>query len=156
VKRRIGILTGGGDVPGLNPVIKSVVYRSTELGYEVLGIRRGWEGLTHMRPGPEPDPEYIRPLDRANTRAIDRTGGTVLHTSRTNPRKMSAARLPAHLGADERKRLATADGLYDLTPVVLRNLAALGIDHLVTIGGDDTLSFSEVLVGQGVKLVAVT
>jgi 6-phosphofructokinase 1 len=155
VKRRIGILTGGGDVPGLNPVIKSVVYRSTELGYEVLGIRRGWEGLTHMRPGPEPDPEYIRPLDRANTRAIDRTGGTILHTSRTNPRKMSAGRLPAHLGADERTRLATAEGLYDLTPVVLRNLAALGIDHLVTIGGDDTLSFSEVLVGQGVKLVAV-
>src|SRR2546428_3964800 len=104
-KKRIGILTGGGDVPGLNPVIKSVVYRSTELGYEVLGIRRGWEGLTHMRPGPEPDPEYIRPLDRANTRTIDRTGGTVLHTSRTNPRKMTAQRLPAFLGADERARL---------------------------------------------------
>src|SRR5438067_13519947 len=84
--RRIGILTGGGDVPGLNPVIKSVVYRSTELGYEVLGIRRGWQGFTHMRPGREPDPEYVRPLDRDNTRAIDRTGGTILHTSRTNPR----------------------------------------------------------------------
>ena len=67
MKRRIGILTGGGDVPGLNPVIKSVVYRSTELGYDVVGIRRGWEGLTHMRPGSEPDPEYIRPLDRSNT-----------------------------------------------------------------------------------------
>src|SRR3954449_6607714 len=97
--RRIGILTGGGDVPGLNSVIKSVVYRSTELGYEVLGIRRGWEGLTHMRPGAAPDAEYIWPLDRRSTRAIDRTGGTILHTSRTNPQRMKAERLPAHLGA---------------------------------------------------------
>src|ERR1700686_3216449 len=84
-KRQIGILTGGGDVPGLNAVIKSVVYQSTGMGYEVLGIRRGWEGLTHMRPGPELDPSYFRKLDRANTRGIDRTGGTMLHTSRTNP-----------------------------------------------------------------------
>ncbi len=155
MKRRIGILTGGGDVPGLNPVIKSVVYRSTELGYEVLGIRRGWEGLTHMRSGPAPDPEYIRPLDRANTRTIDRTGGTVLHTSRTNPRKMTPQRLPAFLGADERARLAVSDDMYDLTPVVLRNLESLGIDCLVTIGGDDTLSFSEVLVRSGVRVIAV-
>src|SRR5687768_18507575 len=125
VKRRIGILTGGGDVPGLNSVIKSVTYRSTELGYEVLGIRRGWQGLTHMRPGPEPDPEYVRPLDRGNTRAIDRTGGTVLHTSRTNPRKMGTARLPPFLEEAERTRLAAGDGVYDLTPLVLRNLAAL-------------------------------
>src|SRR6188472_4289271 len=99
--RRIGILTGGGDVPGLNSVIKSVVYRSTDLGYEVLGIRRGWQGLTHTRTGHEPDPEYLRPLDRINTRTIDRTGGTILHTSRTNPRRMPAARLPAWL--DERE-----------------------------------------------------
>ena len=87
--RRIGILTGGGDVPGLNSVIKSVVYRSTDLGYEVIGIRRGWEGLTHPRPGDEPDPTYLRTLDRINTRTIDRTGGTILHTSRTNPAKMN-------------------------------------------------------------------
>ena len=125
MKRRIGILTGGGDVPGLNSVIKSVVYRSTELGYEVLGIRRGWQGLTHMRPGAEPDPEYVRPLDRANTRAIDRTGGTILHTSRTNPRKMSEARLPPFLDKAERTRLAAGDGVYDLTPLVLRNIKAL-------------------------------
>ncbi len=152
---RIGILTGGGDVPGLNPVIKSVVYRSTELGYEVVGIRRGWEGLTHLRPGPAPDPDYIRPLDRDNTRTIDRTGGTVLHTSRTNPAKMREERLPAFLGAGERSRLATGDGVYDLTPMVLDNITSLGLDCLVTIGGDDTLSFSEVLVRHGVRLVAV-
>src|SRR3954467_12225647 len=92
--RRIGILTGGGDVPGLNSVIKSVVYRATELGYEAIGIRRGWEGLTHMRRGQQLDPEYLRPLDRVNTRTIDRTGGTILHTSRTNPRKLKRASLP--------------------------------------------------------------
>ena len=155
MKRRIGILTGGGDVPGLNPVIKSIVYRSSELGYEVLGIRRGWEGLTHMRPGREPDADYIWPLDRANTRAIDRTGGTVLHTSRTNPKEMSEARLPAFLDAADRARLAVSDGVYDLTPVVLRNIASLDLDWLVTIGGDDTLTFSEVLVRQGVRLIAV-
>ena len=151
--RRIGILTGGGDVPGLNSVIKSVVYRSTELGYEVLGIRRGWDGLTHLRPGPELDAERVRPLDRQNTRTIDRTGGTVLHTSRTNPRRMSADRLPAHLA--NRERFAVGDGVYDLTPLVLGNLAGLRLDCLVTIGGDDTLSFSEALVRRGVPLVAI-
>ena len=151
--KRIGILTGGGDVPGLNAVIKSVVYGSTESGYAVLGIRRGWEGLTHLRPGPEPD--YVRPLDRDNTRTIDRTGGTILHTSRTNPRRMPADRLPVQLGAAERARLRSDDGTYDLTPVVLRNVEALGIDHLVVIGGDDTLSFAAVLERAGVPLVAV-
>src|SRR5450759_4001641 len=89
---RIGILTGGGDVPGLNAVIKSVVYRATELGYEVYGTRRGWEGLTHMKPGPDLDSDYIVKLDRTNTRSIDRTGGTWLHTSRTNARKMKAGK----------------------------------------------------------------
>ncbi|HEY6958367.1 MAG TPA: 6-phosphofructokinase [Candidatus Limnocylindria bacterium] len=153
--RRIGILTGGGDVPGLNAVIKSVVYRSTELGYEVVGIRRGWEGLTHMRPGRELDARYIVPLDRANTRTIDRTGGTMLHTSRTNPARMSRDRLPDSLHERELAGMEVADGVYDLTAVVLRNIAALGIDDLVTIGGDDTLSFSSVLSDRGIRLVAV-
>src|SRR6266516_5853771 len=143
--RRIGVLTGGGDVPGLNPVIKSVVYRSTELGYDVIGIRRGWEGLTHMQPGRELDKEYLRRLDRDNTRTIDRTGGTVLHTSRTNPRKMPAVRLPAAIAPDRLPSLAAGDGVDDLTPLVLDNLAALRVDRLITIGGDDTLSYSRVL-----------
>ena len=153
--RRIAILTGGGDVPGLNAVIKSVVYRATEAGYTALGIRRGWEGLTHLRPGPEPDSDYLRPLDRTNTRTIERTGGTILHTSRTNPRKMPAAGLPPWMSETERAGFATDDGLYDLTPRVLDNLQRLGVDVLVTIGGDDTLSYSQVLVNAGVPLVAI-
>ncbi|MFI5255370.1 MAG: 6-phosphofructokinase, partial [Candidatus Limnocylindrales bacterium] len=144
-----------GDVPGLNSVIKSVTYRATELGYEVVGIRRGWEGLTHQRPGADPDPEYVRPLDRTNTRTIDRTGGTVLHTSRTNPRRMPADRLPDWLPPERAARL-TGDGkTYDLTPVVLENIERMQLDHLVPIGGDDTLSFAHVLHGQGVPLTAI-
>jgi ATP-dependent phosphofructokinase / diphosphate-dependent phosphofructokinase len=153
--RRIGVLTGGGDVPGLNSVIKSVVYRSTELGYEVVGIRRGWEGLTHMQPGPELDREYLRRLDRINTRTIDRTGGTWLHTSRTNPRKMRAKNLPPWLSADQAVGYAAGEDLYDLTPLVLDHIASLGLDYLVAIGGDDTLSFAEVLSGHGIPIVAI-
>jgi 6-phosphofructokinase len=153
--KRIAILTGGGDVPGLNSVIKSVVYRATDAGYEVLGIRRGWEGLTHVQPGPELDPAYLRVLDRSNTRTIDRTGGTILHTSRTNPKRMRASRLPAWLPDERRSELEVAEDVYDLTPVVLDHLEALGVDVLVTIGGDDTLSYSQALVNAGVALVAI-
>jgi 6-phosphofructokinase 1 len=153
--RRIGVLTGGGDVPGLNSVIKSVTYRATELGIEVIGIRRGWEGLTHIKPGGEPDPEYVRPLDRRNTRTIDRTGGTMLHTSRTNPARMKPGSLPAWLAPAEAERYRTDEGRYDLTPVVLEHLQALGIDALVPIGGDDTLSFARVLVDHDMPLVAI-
>src|SRR5262245_45091257 len=155
--KRIGILTGGGAGPGLNAVIKSVVYRATEVGYDVLGIRRGWEGLTHVQPE-LPDgggTGYLRPLDRNNTRTIDRTGGTILHTSRTNPRKMRAAGLPPAMSEAERARYEVADGVYDLTPRVLDHLAALGVDVLVTIGGDDTLSYSQVLADAGVALMAI-
>jgi ATP-dependent phosphofructokinase / diphosphate-dependent phosphofructokinase len=153
--RRIGVLTGGGDVPGLNSVIKSVTYRATELGIEVIGIRRGWEGLTHLKPGGELDPDYVRPLDRRNTRTIDRTGGTTLHTSRTNPTRMKASALPAWLAPADAERYRTDDDRYDLTPVVLEHLDALGIEALVPIGGDDTLSFARVLVDRGVPLVAI-
>jgi 6-phosphofructokinase len=154
-KNRIGILTGGGDVPGLNPVIKSVVYRSKEIGREVVGIRRGWEGLTHMNPALEDDPNYVRPLTRENTRTIDRTGGTVLHTSRTNPRKMVEGKLPLHISKEELKQLPFDGKYYDFTSIVLKNLEHLGINCLVAIGGDDTLSFATVLDAKGFPVIAV-
>src|SRR5919197_398147 len=153
--RRIGILTGGGDVPGLNSVIKSVVYRATETDLEVIGIRRGWEGLTRLKPGPTPDPDYIRRLDRTNTRTIDRTGGTVLHTSRTNPAKLGVKGVPDWFDRARLGQLEVAEGMFDFTPVVLDNLQSLGIDVMVTIGGDDTLSFSRVLSDEGFPLVAI-
>ena len=149
------MLTGGGDVPGLNSVIKSVTYRATELGMEVIGIRRGWEGLTHLQPGDGLDPEYLRPLDRQSTRTIDRTGGTVLHTSRTNPARMKQTSLPAWLSPTDAEQYRSTDDRYDLTQVVLDHLHDLGIDALVPIGGDDTLSFARVLVDRGVPLVAI-
>ena len=152
---RIGILTGGGDVPGLNSIIKSVVYRATEMGREVLGIRKGWEGLTHMNPALELDPAYLRPLTRDNTRTIDRSGGTVLHTSRTNPKRIKKAQAPAHLGATGLAKLEQADGSYDFTPVVLANLERQGISCLVVIGGDDTLGFAQALDGLGMPLIAI-
>ncbi len=160
--RQIGILTGGGDVPGLNSVIKSVVYNATEIGCEVIGIRRGWEGLTHMKrveellsAGGRYDSDYIRPLDRVNTRTIDRTGGTVLHTSRTNPSKMRADRLPGNVAPERLASMETGDGIYDLTPIVLDNIEYLGLDYLITIGGDDTLSYSAVLDRAGVPVIAI-
>jgi len=153
--QRIGILTGGGDVPGLNSVIKSVVYNATELGFEVIGIRRGWEGLTHMEPGRDLDTRYVRKLDRNSTRTIDRTGGTTLHTSRTNPSRMKADRLPPQIPIQDAGQYLSDDGRYDLTPVVLSNIENLGLDYLVTIGGDDTLSYSRVLDRLGVPLIAI-
>jgi 6-phosphofructokinase len=154
-KNKIGILTGGGDVPGLNPVIKSVVYRATEMGREVIGIRRGWEGLTHMNLSPQGESEYIRPLTRENTRTIDRTGGTVLHTSRTNPRKMAEGKTPQQISKDRLKTLSFDGKYYDFTPIVLENLERLGIGCLITIGGDDTLSFSAALSAAGMPVIAI-
>jgi 6-phosphofructokinase len=154
-QKRIAILTGGGDVPGLNSVIKSVVYRATDMGYEAIGLRRGWEALTHLESGSTDDATYVRRLDRSNTRTIDRTGGTVLHTSRTNPRKMRASAMPGAIPRERWPELEAAEGVFDVTPVVLENLEALGIDVLVTIGGDDTLSYSQVLTNAGVPLVAI-
>jgi 6-phosphofructokinase len=152
-KTNIGILTGGGDVPGLNPVIKSVVYRATAAGRQVIGIRKGWEGLTHMASAD--DPVYVRPLTRDNTRTIDRTGGTILHTSRTNPRKMAEGKLPQHIPPDRIKSLPFNGKHYDFTPIVLENLDRLGIGCLVTIGGDDTLSFSAALSAAGMPVIAI-
>jgi 6-phosphofructokinase len=154
-KNNIGILTGGGDVPGLNPVIKSVVYRAKEMGRQVIGIRKGWEGLTHMASDSVEDPIYIRPLTRDNTRTIDRTGGTVLHTSRTNPRKMLESKIPKHISPERIKKLPFDGKHYDFTPIVLENLDRLGIGCLVTIGGDDTLSFSAALSAAGMPVIAI-
>jgi len=152
---KIGVLTGGGDVPGLNSVIKSVVYRAAEMHRSVIGIRRGWEGLTHLDPSLEMDERAIRPLTRENTRSIDRTGGTVLHTSRTNPRRIKKAKLPAHLPPAELEKLTSDGENYDFTPVVLRNLERLGIKCLVVIGGDDTLGFATTLDAAGFPLIAI-
>lgn len=152
---KIGILTGGGDVPGLNSVIKSVVYRATEKGNQVIGIRRGWEGLTHLDPKTTEDPRYIRPLNRENTRAIDRSGGTWLHTSRTNPWKTKRSKLPPHLSAQELAQYQKGEELWDLTPLVLKNLERLEIQTLIAIGGDDTLSYAARLHGEGFPVIAI-
>ena len=113
--KRIGILTGGGDVPGLNSVIKSVVYRGSEMGCEVIGIRRGWEGLTHVDlREPASRTRYLLPLSRENTRTIDRTGGTYLHSSRTNPSKMK--KLPPVLeGQSFPQKESTKKGVTSVT-----------------------------------------
>jgi ATP-dependent phosphofructokinase / diphosphate-dependent phosphofructokinase len=162
-KKRIGILTGGGDVPGLNAIIKTVTYRGSEDDIEVVGLRRGWEALTHLNlDDPASKSHYLIPLNRENTRIIDRRGGTVLHSSRTNPSKMK--KLPGHLvgndfpvaestkGGIEAK---TKSGTWDLTGHVLANLSGLGIEHLIAIGGDDTLSYADKLNGLGVKIIAI-
>jgi ATP-dependent phosphofructokinase / diphosphate-dependent phosphofructokinase len=149
--KRIGILTGGGDVPGLNSVIKTVVYRGSEMGCEVIGIRRGWEGLTHVNlQEPASRVRYILPLNRENTRTIDRTGGTYLHSSRTNPSKMK--KLPPVL---EGQFAPNQKGVYDVTPAVLKNIETLGFDYLVAIGGDDTLSYAAELDRRGMNVIAV-
>src|ERR1700704_420332 len=159
VRKRIGILTGGGDVPGLNAVIKSVTYRGSENDIEVVGLRRGWEALTHLNPeAPASRSHYIIPLNRENTRTIDRRGGTVLHSSRTNPSKMR--KLPDHLvGKDFPVFQSTKGGIatrtWDLTGQVLANLSGLGIEHLIAIGGDDTLSYAAKLNALGVKIIAI-
>jgi 6-phosphofructokinase 1 len=157
--KRIGILTGGGDVPGLNSVIKTVVYRGSEIGCEVIGIRRGWEGLTHVDlQDPASRGRYILPLNRENTRTIDRTGGTYLHSSRTNPSKMKALP-PVLAGREFAKKETTKKGVtsttIDVTPAVLKNIETLGLDYLVAIGGDDTLSYAAELDKQGMKVIAV-
>jgi ATP-dependent phosphofructokinase / diphosphate-dependent phosphofructokinase len=157
--KRVGILTGGGDVPGLNSVIKSVVYRGTEIGCEVIGIRRGWEGLTHVDlTEPASRSRYIQPLNRENTRTIDRTGGTYLHSSRTNPTKMPT--LPPTLAGQQfSSKESTKNGVtsrvFDVTPAVLKNIETLGLDYLVAIGGDDTLSYAAELNRHAVKVIAV-
>jgi 6-phosphofructokinase 1 len=148
---RIGILTGGGDVPGLNPCIKAVVNRVVHDGHEVVGLRRGWAALLHHVPDdPASAAEWFQPLTPSTVRTIDRTGGTFLHTSRTNPSRVRASEVPGHL-ADR----ATGDGPFDFTEHALRVVESLGIDVLIPIGGDDTLSYALRLHEEGVPVVAI-
>ena len=148
---RIGILTGGGDVPGLNACIKSVVNRISSEGHEVVGIRRGWGGLTATNPD---DPDTIAanllPLSRVTVRTVDRSGGTFLHTSRTNPSKVRGPQVPDFL-ADQYQ----GEGPHDLTPHVLRVLETQGIDVLIPIGGDDTLSYALRMHDEGFPVIAI-
>jgi len=136
---RIGILTGGGDVPGLNPCIKAVVYDALERGWDVLGIRRGWAGLLELDPdNPGSVASNTLELHKHNTRTIDRSGGTFLHSSRTNPGNVRR------------------DGeVLDCTPDVLTNIERLGLDLLIPIGGDDTLSYAGRLSREGVSVIAI-
>jgi 6-phosphofructokinase 1 len=151
---RIGILTGGGDVPGLNPCVKTVVYGAIEHNWQVVGIRRGWAGMLELDPA---DPASLGQgtleLNRQNTRTIDRSGGTFLHTSRLNPARLRREQLPAALAAADLP--TTPDGWVDCTRHVLSVVDWLGLDVLVPIGGDETLGFAQRLSAQGVPVVAV-
>jgi 6-phosphofructokinase len=161
--RRLGVLTGGGDVPGLNAAIKALVYRANQMGISVPGIREGWEGITYLERARglealifRPDvPEtwhggYIVPLTRLNTRTIDRQGGTILQSTRTNPANVKVADLPPHLASYAKGH--TPQERVDLTDEVLANMRFLELDGLVVIGGDDTLSYGSVLAAKGVPV----
>ena len=152
---KIGVLTGGGDVPGMNSAIKEIAEAGWVKNIKILGIRRGWEGLTHLNhEDPQSRRRYLVNLTRENTRTIDRMGGTCLHTSRTNPAKMKE--LPDHLDASAFPENETKTGAtYDMTRQVLKNIEALELDALITIGGDDTLSYSSALNAKGVPVIAI-
>jgi 6-phosphofructokinase len=146
----IGILTGGGDVPGLNPAIRGVTLRAIHEGYQVIGIRHGWAGLVDtIREKDYDNSDNFVLLDEQTVDRAGRTGGTFLHSSRTNPGRVSKSNVPDHL-----KDKFTAEK-NDLTPEVLQNLAWLGIDTLIPIGGDDTLSYGVRLHKEGFKVIGI-
>jgi len=146
----IGILTGGGDVPGLNPAIRAVTIRALRDGYQVIGIRRGWAGLVDLVRDKKADNSLnYRILTEEIVNRAGRTGGTFLHSSRTNPTKIKKESLPEHL------KDKYTDEINDVTPDVLENLDFLGIDFLIPIGGDDTLSYGVRMYQEGVKVVAI-
>lgn len=149
-KGTIGILTGGGDVPGLNPAIRAVTIRALREGYKVIGIRKGWGGLVSMiRDKDHDNSEYFVHLTEEIVNRAGRTGGTFLHSSRTRPSHVPKNSVPEHL-----KSTYNAD-LNDLTPEVLKNLEWLGVDHIIPIGGDDTLSYGVHLFQRGMKVIAI-
>ena len=151
---KIGVLTGGGDVPGLNPCIKALVYRAIDEGHEVIGFRRGWWGPLNYNPDdPESHDLCTIKLDKKNTRKIDRSGGTFLHTSRTNPSKVIPEEIPDYLHDEHFKK--NSKKTVDLTKQVLKNLDHLGVDVLVPIGGDDTLGYGARLFDENFPIVAI-
>lgn len=150
----LGILTGGGDVPGLNPAIKAVVNEASRLGWTVTGFRRGWAGPLNYNPAdPEGSRNTIMRLSHDVVRAIDRTGGTILHTSRTQPSKVRPSELPEFL--KPKYQAASSGGTVDCTPHVLSVIEALKIDVLVAIGGDDTLSYAARMHKEGTPTVCI-
>lgn len=173
--KRIGILTGGGDVPGLNPAIKAVVEKAARYGVEVWGIRRGWAGLLRTQPELEIDlisreaarsgavfeaseelsdsESFIQPLTPRSVRAIDRSGGTILRSTRTNPGRVKRDDLPDSLSAGALREVS--EGVFDCTPRVIANIQALGLDAIIPIGGDDTLSYGARLHREGVPVVSI-
>ena len=148
-KGTIGILTGGGDVPGLNPAIRAITIRALREGYRVVGIRRGWAGLVDFNSDKGVDnSENIQELSEAIVNRAGRTGGTFLHTSRTRPSHLPRARVPTHLSGYQQP-------VNDITKDVLRNLEEIGIDVHIPIGGDDTLSYGKRLHDEGMNVVAI-
>jgi len=149
-KGTIGILTGGGDVPGLNPAIRAVTFRALREGYRVLGLRRGWAGLVEMVPDKDADnSDCVHALTQEIVNRAGRTGGTFIHTSRTRPSHLPKSVVPKHL------RDRYTDEINDVTESVLKNLEFLGVDYLIPIGGDDTLSYAQRLHEEGMKVVGI-
>jgi 6-phosphofructokinase len=155
--KRVGVLTGGGDVPGLNPAIKAVVETAISRSWEVIGIRLGWGGLLNYNPeSPEAGKNLVVPLTLNAVRTIDRSGGTFLHTSRTNPQRVKAADVPGFLVGTAEPVDGEGDAaIYDFTPHVLNVLEFLGVDAMLPIGGDDTLSYAARLHREGFPVVAI-
>jgi ATP-dependent phosphofructokinase / diphosphate-dependent phosphofructokinase len=154
--KTIGILTGGGDVPGLNPAMKAVVLNALENGYRMIGIRKGWAGLLNYNlDEPSTHDYYIRELHANDVRTIDRSGGTFLHTSRTNPQNVKPNRIPDFLKNSSLGKSVGEEGTMDYTDHVMKVINHLGIDVLVPIGGDDTLSYGVRLHKEGFPIVAI-
>lgn len=148
-KGTIAILTGGGDVPGLNPAIRAITIRALREGYRVVGIRRGWAGLVdYVRDEKHDNRDNVQELSEAIVNRAGRTGGTFLHTSRTRPSHLPRERVPQHLSGYDEK-------INDITKDVLQNLEHIGVDTLIPIGGDDTLSYGKRLHDEGVNVVAI-
>jgi len=151
-KKTMAILTGGGDVPGLNPCLKTLVYRSHSEGIKVIGVRRGWAGLLEYNPDdPDSSPNTLQELSPEDVRTIDRSGGTYLHTSRANPSSTRKMEAPEFL----KKQFKKGEEVKDFTSHILKNLEHLEIDAVIALGGDDTLSFADRLHKEGFSVIAI-